>query len=40
MSAMPMEEEKSKLQQLKPLLLIIFYIATASVLLHLVFSRC
>lgn len=28
------EEEKSKLQQLKPLLLIIFYIATASVLLH------
>lgn len=34
MSAMPIEEEKSKLQQLKPLLLIIFYIATASVLLH------
>ena len=29
-----MEEEKSKLQQLKPLLLIIFYIATASILLH------
>ena len=29
-----MEQEKSKLQQLKPLLLIIFYIATASVLLH------
>tara|TARA_R110002051_G_scaffold183039_1_gene252543 strand:- start:971 stop:1708 length:738 start_codon:yes stop_codon:yes gene_type:complete len=28
------EEEKSKLQQLKPLLLILFYIATASVLLH------
>lgn len=27
-------EEKSKLEQLKPLLLIIFYIATASVLLH------
>ncbi len=27
-------EEKSKLQQLKPLLIIIFYIATASVLLH------
>ncbi len=27
-------EEKSKFQQLKPLLLIIFYIATASVLLH------
>ncbi|MFC4721718.1 heavy-metal-associated domain-containing protein [Geojedonia litorea] len=34
MAAMPMEEEKSKLQQLKPLLLIIFYIATASLLLH------
>lgn len=34
MTTMPMEEEKSKLQQLKPLLLIIFYIATASVLLH------
>jgi cation transport ATPase len=33
-SSMPMEDEKSKLQQLKPLLLIIFYIATASVLLH------
>ena len=32
----PMEstEEKSKLQQLQPLLLILFYIATASVLLH------
>jgi len=28
-------QEKSKLQQLKPLLIIIFYIATASVLLHL-----
>ena len=28
------DEEKNKLQQLKPLLLIIFYIATASVLLH------
>lgn len=28
------EEEKSKLQQLKPLLIIIFYIATASALLH------
>ncbi len=27
-------EEKSKLQQLKPLLLILFYIASASVLLH------
>lgn len=34
MSEMPMEEEKSKLQQLKPLLLIIFYIASASILLH------
>jgi cation transport ATPase len=33
-SMMPMEEEKSKLEQLKPLLLIIFYIGTASVLLH------
>ena len=30
----PMEEEKSKLAQLKPLLLIIFYIATASILLN------
>jgi cation transport ATPase len=28
------EEEKSKLQQLKPLLLIIFYLAVASILLH------
>ncbi|WP_298782431.1 heavy-metal-associated domain-containing protein [uncultured Polaribacter sp.] len=28
------KEEKSKLQQLKPLLLIIFYIAVASILLH------
>lgn len=28
------DEEKNKLQQLKPLLLIIFYIATTSVLLH------
>ena len=28
------EKEKSKLQQLKPLLLIIFYIAVASILLH------
>ncbi|MFT6066328.1 MAG: cation transport ATPase [Paraglaciecola sp.] len=28
------EEEKTKLQQLKPLLLIIFYMATASILLH------
>ncbi len=28
------EEEKSKLQQLKPLLLILFYIAVTSVLLH------
>ncbi|NER16269.1 heavy metal translocating P-type ATPase [Spongiivirga citrea] len=34
MSAMPMEEEKSKLQQLKPLILIIFYIASSSILLH------
>lgn len=34
MSSIPMEEEKSKLQQLKPLLLIIFYIATATILLH------
>jgi copper chaperone CopZ len=33
-SSMLMEDEKSKLQQLKPLLLIIFYITTASVLLH------
>ena len=33
-SSMPMEDEKSKLQQLKPLLLIIFYIASASILLH------
>lgn len=33
-SSIAMEEEKSKLQQLKPLLLIIFYIATASILLH------
>lgn len=33
-SSFEMEQEKSKLQQLKPLLLIIFYIATASVLLH------
>jgi cation transport ATPase len=33
-STFEIEEEKSKLQQLKPLLLIIFYIATASILLH------
>jgi len=33
-SSFEIEEEKSKLQQLKPLLLIIFYIASASVLLH------
>lgn len=33
-SSFEIEEQKSKLQQLKPLLLIIFYIATASVLLH------
>ncbi len=32
-SSFEIEEEKSKLQQLKPLLLIIFYIASASVLL-------
>ena len=36
MASQPSEatEEKSKLQQLKPLLLILFYIATASLLLH------
>jgi cation transport ATPase len=33
-SSFEIEKEKSKLQQLKPLLLIIFYIASASVLLH------
>ena len=33
-SSFEIEEEKSKLQQLKPLLLIIFYIASASVLLN------
>tara|TARA_R110000787_G_scaffold8495_6_gene28706 strand:- start:4779 stop:5504 length:726 start_codon:yes stop_codon:yes gene_type:complete len=33
-SAVAVDEEKTKLQQLKPLLLIIFYIITASVLLH------
>jgi cation transport ATPase len=33
-SSFEIEEEKSKFQQLKPLLLIIFYIAAASVLLH------
>lgn len=33
-SSFEMEQEKSKLKQLKPLLIIIFYIATASVLLH------
>jgi len=33
-SSFEVEEEKSKLQQLKPLLLIIFYIAVASILLH------
>lgn len=32
--SMPMDDEKSKLQQLKPLLLIIFYIASASIFLH------
>lgn len=31
---MQIENEKSKLEQLKPLLLIIFYIASASILLH------
>ena len=36
MASQPMEstEQKTKLQQLQPLLLILFYIATASVLLH------
>lgn len=33
-STVKIAEVKSKLQQLKPLLLIIFYIATASILLH------
>lgn len=33
-SSFEMEQEKSKLKQLKPLLIIIFYIATASILLH------
>ena len=33
-SSMEMEVEKTKFQQLKPLLLIIFYITTASILLH------
>jgi cation transport ATPase len=33
-SAMSMEEEKSKLQQLKPLVLILFYITTACALLN------
>ena len=33
-SSLRIEQEKSKLSQLKPLLLIIFYIASASVLLH------
>ena len=33
-SSFEISQEKSKLQQLKPLLLIIFYIATSSVLLH------
>ncbi|KJD34507.1 heavy metal transporter [Tamlana nanhaiensis] len=32
--SMPAESKESKLQQLKPLLLIIFYIVSASVLLH------
>jgi cation transport ATPase len=33
-SLTPLEEDKSKLQQLKPLLIILFYITTASVLLN------
>ena len=33
-SSIPMEDEKSKLQQLKPLLLMILYITIASILLH------
>lgn len=33
-SSFEIEQEKSKLQQLKPLLLILFYIAVASALLH------
>lgn len=33
-STIPLEEDETKLQQLKPLLLIIFYITTASVLIH------
>lgn len=33
-SSFETEEEKSKFQQLKPLLLILFYIATASILIH------
>jgi len=33
-STIAIDKEKTKLQQLKPLLLIIFYITTASVLLH------
>jgi cation transport ATPase len=33
-STFQVEEEKSKLQQLKPLLLILFYIAVATVLIH------
>ena len=33
-SSLEIQEEQSKLEQLKPLLLILFYIATASVLLH------
>jgi len=34
LSPIPIDEDKTKLQQLKPLLLIIFYITTASVLIH------
>lgn len=33
-SSFEIEEEKSKFQQIKPLLLILFYITTASILLH------
>ncbi len=33
-SSLEIEQEKSKLKQLKPLLLIIFYIVSASILLH------
>jgi copper chaperone CopZ len=33
-SSLPIEVEKNKLQQLKPLILILFYITSASILLH------